>query len=53
MTLEQYIELFKKPNFKVEVDTAELLRLCEELRDSRELIKNQAQYIENHIDVGR
>ena len=47
MTLEQYIELFEKPNFKVEVDTAELLSLFKELRDSRELIKNQAQYEES------
>ena len=53
MTLEQYIELFEKPNFKVEVDTAELLSLFKELRDARELIKRQAQYIEVYIDTGR
>lgn len=53
MTLEQYIELFEKPNFKVEVDTAELISLFKELRDARELIKRQAQYIEAYIDTGR
>lgn len=51
MTLEQYIELFEKPSFKVEVNTEELLSLFKELRDSRELIKNQAQYIENHMKL--
>lgn len=53
MTLEQYIELFEKPSFEVQVDTAELLGFFKELQAARELIKNQSQYIENYIDTGR
>lgn len=50
MTLEQYIETLEKPNFKIDVDTYEILDLFKELKRSRELIKQQAEYIFEHID---
>lgn len=50
MTLDEYIELFELPTFEVTVDTAELLGICKELKEARELIKNMSRYIEEHID---
>lgn len=50
MTLDEYIEILQKPTFTVTVDTAELLRLMKELRESRKLIKNMSRYIEENID---
>lgn len=51
--LEQYIKLFENSNYRYTVDIGELLSLLKELRESRELIKKQAQYIENYIDNRR
>lgn len=51
MTLDELIELMKKPNFKVTIDTNDLLALLIELKESRKLIKQQAQYIENHLSI--
>lgn len=51
MTLEEFIELLKKPDFKVTLDTNDLLSLLIELKESRELIRRQAQYIENHLSI--
>lgn len=51
MTLDELIELMKKPNFEVTIDTNDILGLLIELKESRELIKQQAQYIENHLSI--
>ena len=51
MTLDELIELMKKPNFEVKIDTNDLLAFLIELKESRILIKQQAQYIENHLSI--
>lgn len=51
MKLEDFIELLKKPDFKATIDTNDLLALLIELKESRELIRQQAQYIENHLSI--
>lgn len=49
--IEDLIESLKKPNFKITIDTNDLLSLLIELKESRELIRRQAQYIENHLSI--
>lgn len=51
MTLDELIELMKEPNFKVTIDTNDLLGLLIELKESRKLIKQQAQYIDKHLSI--
>ena len=51
MTLDELIELMKKPNFTVTLDTNDIPALLIELKESRKLIKQQAQYIENHLSI--
>lgn len=54
MTLEQILEKLHDPNeHAVTCDNGELTKLLEELQAARELIKRQAQYIEDFIDTGR
>lgn len=49
--IEDLIETLKKPNFKITIDTNDLLSLLIELKELRELIRRQAQYIENHLSI--
>lgn len=49
--IEDLIESLKKPNFKITIDTNDLLALLIELKESRELVRRQAQYIENHLSI--
>ena len=54
MTLEQILEKLHDPNeHAVTFELGELTKLLEELQAARELIRRQAQYIENFIDTGR
>ena len=51
MTLDEFIIDLENPNMRrLAVDTVELLGFLKELKSARELIKQQCQYIEQHID---
>lgn len=51
MTLDEFIIDLENPNIsRLAVDTVELLGFLKELKSARELIKQQCQYIEQHID---
>lgn len=47
--IEDLIESLKKPNFNVTINSTDLLSLLTEIKESRELLRLQAQYIENHL----
>lgn len=49
--IEDLIESLKKPNFNITINSNDLLSLLIELKESRELIRRQAQYIENHLSI--
>lgn len=54
MTLEEILEKLHDPyEHAVTFTNGELTKLLEELQAARELIKRQAQYIEDFIDTGR